>query len=69
MGSTIIDIIKALVIPEIPDIIKAIEARGEVVTEAAITAQLEQRGVLQAAQVDAWMAAHPATPPLNQPPV
>jgi hypothetical protein len=60
MGQTIIDIIKALVIPEIPAIIKAIQATGETVTEAAIIAQLEQRGILQAAQVDAWMAAHPS---------
>ncbi len=62
MGQTIIDIIKALVIPAIPDIVKALQDKGETVTEAAIVEQLQQRGVLQAAQVDAWLAAHPETP-------
>ena len=62
MGQTIIDIIKALVIPAIPDIVKALQGKGETVTEAAIVEQLQQRGVLQAAQVDAWLAAHTETP-------
>ena len=61
MGDTIITIIKDLVIPAIPGVISAIIGRGEVVSEANIFAELQARGVLQTAQVDAWLAAHPPT--------
>ena len=62
MGHTIIDIIKALVIPAIPDIVKALQDTSETIAEGAIVEQLQHRGVLQAARVDPWLAAHPETP-------
>jgi hypothetical protein len=55
-------LITQVVIPEIMAVIKYLQAQGEVVTEAAILAQLEARGRLQIAQVDAWLAAHPSDP-------
>ena len=59
MGAAFLTFFKTFLLPEIPAIVAAIQGRGLVVTEAAILAELQSRGVLNTAQVDAWFAAHP----------
>jgi hypothetical protein len=62
MSEAFILFLKLVLIPELPAIIAAIQGRGEIVTEAAIVAEMEARGLLNVAQVDDWIATHPVDP-------
>jgi hypothetical protein len=54
-------VIRDLVVPEVIKLVVALHAEGVAVTESTILTQLEARGVLQRADVEAWLREHPET--------
>jgi hypothetical protein len=62
MKEILLDFAKAL-LPQIIKIIAEQQQAGVEITEAGVLAELTAQGLLQEAEVDDWLAAHPKPAP------